>query len=92
MDELNGNVTVEDGIVSVKSGSYVYYPIYLQQPIQDGQCFRVNIIDVAEKQFRIGVGFSDLKPTNWTSSLENNVCIHAEGYLFSDGAREKLDF
>ena len=94
MGKLDGKVTVDNGVVSTKTESHwncKCYPISLKQSIQDGQSFRINIVDAADKYFRIGVGISDLKPANW-DELKNNVCIHPNGYLCSDGAQQKLNF
>lgn len=94
MTELNDMVVVDiRGVVSVKTCSeYTNYPIYLMQPIGDGQAFRVNIINVAITNCLIGVSISDLKPGDWIRFRKNNICIHPSGFLYSDSAEQKLNF
>lgn len=95
-DNFDKEVLVTDGGITIqpaKQTPYLCYPFFLKQPIEDGFCFKVDVVNAGQwRGFRIGVGVSKLKPCEYASSKINNVCVHGNGYLFLKNQQNKCNF
>lgn len=87
-------IILSEGVVTVRteSGFNTFYPVFLEQDLREKHYFEVEVIDVARRDFTVGVATSDLRHTSDKEESSNSLCVYAKGFLFSDGKQQKLIF
>jgi hypothetical protein len=85
-------ITQKDDVISViAENRWTSYPIYCKEALNNGESFKVEVVDAACKWFTIGLASSGLSQTTDRQESELNLSLHGNSWIYSNGRSRRID-